>query len=57
MEIEMNQVNIIVINSVLHMFPQTGKAQVGIDSQDHQEQECPPKLQVHIIVERMPLVG
>ena len=53
----MNQVKDIVINSVIHMFPQTGKEQVGIDSQDHQEQECPLKLQVLDIVELIPLVG
>ena len=53
----MNQVKDIVINSVDQMFPQTGKEQVGIDSQDHQEQECPPNLQVIIIVELVVLVG
>ena len=57
MGVEMNQVNNIVMCSVDQMFPQTGKEQVGIDSQDHQEQECPPKLQVNIIVELLFLVG
>ena len=57
MESMMNQVKDIVINSVIIEFPQTGKEQVGIDSQDHQEQECPPNLQVHNIVELKLLVG
>ena len=62
MEGMMNQVNITVITKdiqcfPLEMFPQTGKEQVGTGSQDHQEQECPPKLQVNIIVELIFLVG
>ena len=57
MGVEMNQVKLVVINSVIQMFPQTGKEQVGIDSQDHQEQECPPKLQAEYIVELILLVG
>ena len=53
----MNRVEDIVINSLMMMFPQTGKAQVGTGSQDHQEHAWPPNLQVPDIVELMQLVG